>query len=143
MGDARLVVSEPAIQRSQADFIDLHAYPGFELNLAQHVENFGMPETQVKPIIMGEFGAHLGSHPNSEAAAEALMNWQVESCRYGSDGWLLWTWDLPEQYEFYSALCGSGEIDHWLAPVIRPDPSRPAASGPAATNLAFGKNAIP
>src|SRR5581483_6533458 len=38
IGDTRLVVSAPAIWQSQADFIDLHAYPGFELNLKQHVE---------------------------------------------------------------------------------------------------------
>jgi hypothetical protein len=35
-------VEHPAIWQPQIDFIDLHAYPGFELNLKQHVENFGV-----------------------------------------------------------------------------------------------------
>ena len=93
VGDTRLVVSAPAIWGSQADFIDLHAYPGFELTLKQHLENFGVNGMQSKPIIMGEFGANIHSYPSAEAAATALMNWQVESCQYGFDGWLFWTWD--------------------------------------------------
>jgi hypothetical protein len=35
IGDPRIAVTEPAIWQSEADFIDLHAYPGFELNLKQ------------------------------------------------------------------------------------------------------------
>jgi endo-1,4-beta-mannosidase len=122
VGDTRLVVTAPAIWQSQADFIDLHAYPGFELNLKQYVENFGVNGMQAKPIIMSEFGAHTSSYPSPSSAAAALKNWQVESCQYGFDGWLLWTWDLTEDKEFHYALDDIGEINQALAPGNRPDP---------------------
>jgi F5/8 type C domain-containing protein/cellulase (glycosyl hydrolase family 5) len=139
IGDTRVVVSAPAIWNSQADFIDLHAYPGFELNLKQHVENFGVDGMLEKPIIMGEFGANVHAFASAGAAARALLSWQVESCQYGFDGWLLWTWDLPEQYEFYNALSGNGEIDQALSPASRPDACQPGAD--AEINLALGKAA--
>jgi hypothetical protein len=139
-GDARLSVTEPAIWNSEADFIDLHAYPGAELNLRQHVENFGLKGMQEKPVILGEFGANIHSYPSAESAARALMDWQIESCEYGFDGWLLWTWDLPEQHEFYNALSGSGEIDAALAPAKRPDPCEPGQSSATGSNLALAAN---
>jgi F5/8 type C domain-containing protein len=140
LGDTRLAVSAPAIWQSQADFIDLHAYPGFELNLKQHVENFGVKGMQEKPIIMGEFGASVQSFSSVDAAAKALMNWQVESCQFGFDGWLLWTWDTSEQSDFYNALSGSGHIDQVLAPVNRPDPCAAGQFDFIENNIALGKN---
>jgi hypothetical protein len=138
VGDTRLVVSAPAIWNSQADFIDLHAYPGAELNLKQHVQNFGVNDMQAKPLILGEFGANINSYPSIDAAAKALLNWQVESCQYGFDGWLLWTWDTSEQYEFYNALSGSGQIDKALAPVNRPDPCSATGDVSFQNNIARG-----
>jgi hypothetical protein len=125
IGDARVVVSIPAIWQSTMDFIDLHAYPGFELNLKQHVENFGMNDMQEKPIIMGEFGGEISHFPSIFAAAQSFVNWQVESCKYGFDGWIFWTWDLNEQPDFFNALMQDGAINGVLAPVIRPDPCQP------------------
>lgn len=139
VGDPRVAVTEPAIWNSQADFIDLHAYPGFELNLKQHVENFGVNDMKEKPIILGEFGANVNSYPSVDAAAKALMNWEIESCKYGFDGWLMWTWDTSEQYDFYNALSGSGQIDTALAPVNRPDPCSQTGNVSFQNNIALGK----
>lgn len=125
IGDARVVVSAPAIWESTMDFVDLHAYPGFELNLKQHVENFGMNNMQEKPIIMGEFGGEISRFPSIFAAAQTFVDWQVESCKYGFDGWIFWTWDLDEQPDFFNALMQEGAINGVLAPVIRPDPCTP------------------
>lgn len=125
IGDPRFVVSAPAIWQSQMDFIDLHAYPGFELNLKQHVENFGINGMQAKPIIMGEFGGDVSRFPSIQDAAFAFVDWQVESCLYGFDGWIFWTWDLTEQPDFFNALMQDGAINGVLAPVIRPDPCLP------------------
>jgi hypothetical protein len=125
IGDARVVVSEPAIWQSTMDFIDLHAYPGFELNLNQHVENFGVNGMQEKPIIMGEFGGQVGRFSSIGRAADAFVKWQVESCQYGFDGWIFWTWDLDEQPDFFNALMQEGAINGVLAPVVRPDPCAP------------------
>ena len=125
VGDPRFVVSVPAIQQSQLDFIDLHAYPGFELNLKQHAENFGVSGMEEKPIVMGEFGGETSRFSSIQDAAVKLVNWQVESCKYGFDGWFFWTWDLTEQPDFFNALMQDGALNGVLAPVIRPDPCSP------------------
>ena len=98
----------------------------------------GMEE---KPIIMGEYGAARSSFSTETAAARALHDWQVESCKYGFDGWLLWTWDGEEQSDFYNALSGQGQIDQVLAPANRPDPCQPGDFPFFETNLALGKKA--
>lgn len=83
IGDPRIAVTEPAIWQSKADFIDLHAYPGFELNLRQYVENFGVKDMQTKPIVMGEFGGEVKRFASIDTAAQRFVDWQVESCKYG------------------------------------------------------------
>lgn len=125
IGDPRFVVSAPAIWQSQLDFIDLHAYPGFELNLKQHVENFGVNGMQEKPIVMGEFGGEVSRFSSIQDAAMTFIDWQVESCAYGFDGWIFWTWDLTEQPDFFNALMQEGAINGALAPVLRPDACSP------------------
>jgi hypothetical protein len=125
IGDPRFVVSAPAIWQSQIDFVDLHAYPGFELTLKQHVDNFGINDMREKPIVMGEFGGEINRFPSIFKAAETFVNWQVESCKYEFDGWIFWTWDLEEQPDFFNALMREGAINGVLAPVIRPDPCIP------------------
>jgi len=125
IGDPRVVVSAPAIWQSRLDFIDLHAYPGFDLTLKQYLENFGMNDMQEKPIIMGEFGGEVTRFSSIQTAAQTFVNWQVESCKYGFDGWIFWTWDLDEQPDFYNALMQEGALNGVLAPVIRPDPCSP------------------
>ena len=125
MGDPRVVVSAPALWQSQLDFIDLHAYPGFELTLKQYLENFGMNDMQEKPIIMGEFGGEITRFSSIQDAARIFVQWQVESCSFGYDGWIFWTWDLTEQPDFFNALMQDGAINGVLAPVARPDPCVP------------------
>lgn len=129
--DQRLSVTAPAIWDSMADFIDLHTYllPADPNDpnqvMKKQMESFGMIGMKEKPIIMGEFGAEhiLGS---SSKAALHLAAWQVESCQFGFDGWLLWTWDLTQKEDpnnkYFTALDGQGEINLALAPVTRPDP---------------------
>ncbi len=125
IGDPRIAVTEPAIWQSHADFIDLHAYPGFELNLKQYVENFSVKSMQAKPIIMGEFGGEVKRFASIDTATQRFVDWQVESCKYGFDGWIFWTWDLTEQPDFFSALMDKGQIEKALAPLTRPDPCAP------------------
>lgn len=121
-GDARLIRTYSAIWGSTADYIDLHAYPGGDLTLAQHIENYEVNGMQVKPIILGEFGAFKSAFPSIEGAAQALVDWQVESCRYGFDGWLLWTWDDDTNGEVIPGTASGGLINDALSPVNRPDP---------------------
>ena len=122
IGDDRLIETKAAILRSSADLIDLHGYPGGELDLGQLVENFKLPKVTQKPILLGEFGAARAYYPNAEDAVRALVEWQIESCGYGFDGWLAWTWDSAEQPEFWNALDADGAIEKALSPALRPDP---------------------
>jgi hypothetical protein len=124
LGDDRLIETAAAISSSSADFIDLHAYPGSDINLPQYVQNYGLPKVTVKPILMGEFGTAHDQFATVSAASTALVNWQVQSCGYGFDGWLLWTWDTTEQPDFWNAVDQGGVIEKALAPSKRPDPCK-------------------
>jgi len=95
---------------------------------------------QEKPIIMGEFGAATEAVPSVSKAASMLMDWQVQSCDYGFDGWLLWTWDIYENNDFYSAKSDQGQIGQALAPVNRPDPCQTKSFDFIENNVALHKS---
>jgi hypothetical protein len=120
IGDPRVIRTGPVIAQSQADFIDIHLYPGLELSLPQYARNYELPQQTVKPVVMGEFGAFKFAYPTVSQAAEALRSWQIESCRYGFDGWLLWTWNTTEGAEgeppLWNATSEGGVIGQALAP---------------------------
>jgi hypothetical protein len=136
----RFIRTYAAIWESSLDFIDLHPYPG-GYSLDKLVENFAMTGMEAKPIIMGEFGAARTTYSSAAKTARALHDWQVESCKYGFDGWLLWTWDSTEQSDFYNGLTDLGQINQALAPVNRPDPCQPGDFDFFEDNLALGKPA--
>jgi hypothetical protein len=121
-GDDRLIETREAILRSSADFIDLHGYPGGDLTLPQIVENFGLPPTTAKPVILGEFGVERPGNPSNDDAVRTVVTWQMDSCRFGFDGWLTWTWDSTEQPDFWNAVENGGAIADALSPALRPDP---------------------
>lgn len=135
--DERLVKTRSAVWQSTADFIDFHPYPG-GYGLVELVENFGMAGADHKPIIMGEYGAARYHYSSAASAAMALHDWQVESCSHGFDGWLLWTWDGEEQWDFYNGLTEGGLINQALAPVARPDPCQPGSFPFFERNIALG-----
>lgn len=122
VGDDRLIETKDVIAASTLDFIDLHGYPGGELDLRQIVENFALPARTDKPILLGEFGAERGPYPEIGDALRTLVTWQVESCDHGFDGWLQWTWDTAEQPEFWNAVDADGALADALSPRVRPDP---------------------
>jgi len=122
LGDSRFILTEAVIAQSQADFIDLHPYPGWGLSLSQYARNFGITANTPKPILMGEFGVSTSIAFSAAGAARILQNWQIESCQYGYDGWLLWTWDTEDTLGFWNALSQNSEIEKALAPINRPDP---------------------
>jgi len=112
----------PAIYQSSADFVDLHAYLGWGLSLAKYMQRFGLSQPSAKPVILGEFGSARQAFLNAEDAAQALMAMQIESCAYGIDGWLMWTWDTEEQTDLYHGVTDAGQISRALSPAYRPDP---------------------
>jgi hypothetical protein len=135
-GDTRDLRTAPVISSSALDFVDLHAYPGLELTLPQYMQNFGVSGPTRKPLLMGELGAFRDSYVSAKDAASALEAWQADSCAYGIDGWLVWTWDTDEQPELWNAQSDGGDIAQALAPKRRPDPCG-LPSGPR--NLALGR----
>lgn len=54
-----------------------------------------------------------------------MVDWQVESCTYGFDGWLFWSWDNPGQPQFWKATDAAGVIERALSPNARLDPCAP------------------
>ncbi|MBN1304431.1 MAG: discoidin domain-containing protein [Anaerolineales bacterium] len=99
------------LERSDLDFFDFHAYPGGP-SLEEQAAQFGMPGYDEKPIILGEYGAFRHIYPDLESAARVLNTWAAESCQYGFDGWLYWsyypansqagdrTWGLVEEGDY-------------------------------------------
>jgi len=140
IGDPRLIETRPVIWESSLDFIDMHPYPGFGVSLPIYAENFGMQGAEAKPIVMGEFGAVRSSYSSEANAAMDMQNWQVQSCQLGFDGWLFWTYDMPDQV-FYNAVSGAGEINQVLAPTNRPDPCQAGDFDFIEQDLALGASA--
>jgi hypothetical protein len=114
--------AKSVIVRSSADFVDVHPYPGLGYSLDQYMESYGITGTETKPIVIGEMGASKEAYPSLADAAAKLTEWQAASCRYGIDGWLIWTWDTDEQREHWNARSDGGLIGRALSPVVRPDP---------------------
>ena len=127
------------LQNSNLDFFDFHAYPGGP-SLQSHVEHFGMLGYEPKPILMGEYGAFRHIYSEIDSAARALTTWVADSCQYGFDGWLYWTyypadasindrtWGLVDENKFLLNL---------LAPTHQSDPC--AEVEISNDNLAYGK----
>ena len=127
------------LQKSDLDFFDFHAYPG-GLSLQQHVEHFGMIGYDAKPILLGEYGAFRHVYSEIDSAARALTAWVAESCQYGFDGWLYWTY-YPADPSAGDQTWGLVDEDNYLlnlfAPANQPDPC--AAIEIPNDNLAYGK----
>jgi hypothetical protein len=122
-GDHRIVYMHKVLNDSVLDFVDLHAYPGYDLDMRQHAENFDILGYNKKPLLMGEFGADRHIFTDAMSAATRLQTWQAESCHYGFDGWLMWTWggaEMPDDY--WEAIDAGGAIARALSPTLHPDP---------------------
>ena len=136
----RHIRTYPAVWQSSLDFLDFHPYPG-GYALDKLAENYHMAGMEEKPVIMGEFGTTRSSYTSEASAARALHDWQVDSCNYGFDGWLLWTWDSDEQPDFYPGVSGEGSIDQVLCPVNRADACQPGDFDFFEYDLALNKTA--
>jgi hypothetical protein len=123
IGDPRILRTQGVIERSQADLVDIHIYPGFDLSLSQFMQNFGLSGPARKVVIVGEYGAFRDAYPSAGSGLAAMKALQVASCAYGIDGWLLWTWDTAESGEsLWNATDAGSLLANGLAPKNRPDP---------------------
>ena len=139
-GDTRVVRARPTIDSSSLDFFDVHLDPGVELTFPQYMQNYELTTPAVKPIVLGEFGGFKIAYPGAFDAEWSLESVQDQSCDYGLDGWLHWSWDTTEydsgERVLWNGDASGGAIDHGLSPSLRPDPFAPA---PAPPNIALGK----
>lgn len=106
--DTRLVRPAAIINRSAADFLDLHLYPAWGGTVEQQLDTFGVKRL-TKPLIMGEFGSFKPPNGVAQAtvqeAAQELQSWEASSCSTTQgyfQGWLVWTWD--------GALAGTDDL---------------------------------
>jgi hypothetical protein len=76
------------VRSSDLDFFDFHLYAGEDITVAQAAENFGI--TDVKPVVMGEYGAFVNRFPRAQSVAYVLQRHVAQSCSAGWDGWLQW-----------------------------------------------------
>lgn len=138
LGDSRIIETRQAIERSTADFIDVHGYPGLDLPLPKHLENYRLPVRASKPVVMGEMGAFRNLYATVGDAAQALIAWQAASCEFGFDGWLTWTWDSAGGIrDVWNETDADGAVSAALAPTNRADPC--TAEGAAPENIALGR----
>lgn len=112
------------LQKSDLDFFDFHAYPGGP-SFQDHAEHFGMIGYDAKPIVLGEYGAFRHIYPEIDSAARVISKWAAESCDYGFDGWLYWTY-YPSDARAGDRTWGLTDEDDYMlnlfAPVNQPDP---------------------
>jgi hypothetical protein len=139
-GDPRVARAKAVVDSSTVDFVDLHLNPGVELTFPQYMENYELTSPAVKPTVIGEFGAFQYAYANAADADLALRGVEAESCPYGIDGWLFWSWDTTEfgsgENPLWSGTAAGGQIAQALGPRLRPDPcDAPPSSG----NLALGR----
>ena len=127
------------LERSALDFFDFHAYPGAH-SLQEHADHFGMIGYDAKPILLGEYGAFRHIYSEIDSAARTMTTWVAESCEYGFDGWLYWTY-YPAASDVSDRTWGLVDEANYLlnlfAPVNQPDPC--VAVEIPTDNLAYNK----
>ena len=133
------VETKSLLEKSNLDFFDFHAYPGGP-SLEDHAARFGMIDYDAKPILMGEYGAFRHIYSEIDSAARAITQWTADSCQYGFDGWLYWTY-YPADASVSDRTWGLVDEDNYLlnlfAPINQPDPCE-AVEIPN-DNLAYNK----
>ena len=106
---------------SSVDVLDVHVYPGY-VPLVKLMENLGVTGDEPIPVIVGEYGAFTFAFSDPPAGAAGLMQWQVESCRFGIDGWFHWHWRGVGDAEVWTGTEAENAINTTLSPAERPDP---------------------
>ena len=90
--DLRIVPFRAALEYSELDFFDIHMYPGFD-KVVDNLTNYGVIDYDRKPVVLGEYGTFQVLASDEYSAAYLSDQWQTESCDFGVDGFLYWTWD--------------------------------------------------
>jgi len=120
--DPRLVRTAYFLRNATVDFVDLHHYRGNGVDDNQIWDNFGLVGVEDMPIVLGEQGAIKNWYATEDRAAAAVMGLEVDSCRVGFDGWLVWGWRGDLSQDIWWASEGEGLIAKVVSPLERTDP---------------------
>jgi hypothetical protein len=120
--DPRLVRTAYFLRNATVDFVDLHHYRGNGVDDNQVWENFGLTGVDDMPIVLGEQGAIRDWYSSEDRAAAAVLGLEVEACRVGFDGFLVWAWRGDLSRDIWWASEGEGLIARVVSPTERPDP---------------------
>ncbi len=121
--DTRSPMRLSALAESELDYLDLHFYPqGAGYSMSTDFGSAGVNALPLaKPRVIGEFGAFKNFYPTAVDAGLALSEVQDQTCDFGFQGWLLWTWDTWEQPDIWNAMDAGGAINGALAPLVKPN----------------------
>ncbi|MBK8501997.1 MAG: T9SS type A sorting domain-containing protein [Saprospiraceae bacterium] len=138
--DPRIVPFKAALERSELDFFDIHAYAGFH-DFQLEAENYQIINYTEKPVILGEFGTFLPNAAEVYLAAQLADHWQSDACSYGVQGFLYWTWDrhrknVSNPDDPWAGSDAGAFIGKVLSPDTKDDPCIPALPD---TNVALQK----
>jgi len=106
------------LERSDLDYFDFHWYSGAS-SFQEHAERFGMVGYDEKPIVLGEYGSFRHIYAEIDSAARAAIQTAAESCEYGFDGWLYWTY-YPANPNIGDRTWGLVDEDDYLLNLFAP-----------------------
>ncbi len=117
-GDPRQPFRLAAIERSSADFLQVHLNPhappySIERDLAS-VEFDSL--THQKPIFLGEVAAAKPELPTADAAAQGAASVARQACAHHFAGWAYWTWNTDEQRDLWNLAEEDGLLANRLSP---------------------------
>jgi len=119
-GDPREPFRLAVIERSDADFLQLHFYPhavpvSIEADLTSvEFGRFG----RHKPILLGETGAFKPEFTDAEQAAQAVSSAVRQACAHGFAGWAYWTWNTDEQRDLWNLEEQDGLLAKRVSPGV-------------------------
>eukprot|EP01124_Arcella_intermedia_P003506 TRINITY_DN11938_c0_g1_i1.p1 TRINITY_DN11938_c0_g1~~TRINITY_DN11938_c0_g1_i1.p1 ORF type:complete len:422 (+),score=57.54 TRINITY_DN11938_c0_g1_i1:30-1295(+) len=110
---------------STLSYLDVHIYPtspswSFEEDLAS--SEWSLVRFDLKPVLMGEFGAFKKVYPSIGEAASKMVRLQEESCGKMFSGWCYWTIDTWEQPFIWNMADANATLQTLLSPTNRPNP---------------------
>lgn len=93
-----------ALEKSNVDFLQIHPYPHTEaFDFGPDLRSLEYQDLKkIKPIMIGEFGAHKKDFPTIHSASKAIHSFLDEACKEEMAGWLYWTWDTYEQTDLWN-----------------------------------------
>ena len=135
------VPPRPSAIENVIDVLDVHVYQtpswtGIAVDLAS---SDWQSLKKTTPIVMAEFGAFRKNpmvFANQTEAATAMVQQQIDSCKFGFSGWLFWTadtWEQPILWNFASAP----KIGKYLSPKARVDPCSSSIVSPPSSTSSF------